>query len=489
MDEILVKNTTLLHSESYTQPCSYNYKELEIILSDFSCDKHCPYCTAKITQWPKVKDDIHLLSLYVGQFKELGYKFHYVTIGGNGEPTLHSYEKLKDIVEMFDDYDIPVKRVLTSGNIFRKPEKEKYDLFVSHGWMFEVTTTSFNNKLDRKILGYEHNYFETEAFKNARIRLNYVLLKNNIGHFIEDIKNFNNKYPNIETFALKLLNVNTKTGEVDNPLSSWIIKNAISKTERDYVASILNSKFQYNKDIFDACSWKMDDNHEIYFSWKKGKYGLHDLVWYGDKFVNYQLEEVSLPKILPKVYIASKFMKENINRKLSFKNDFRTKLIGNENDFVDFNNHSFIRDSSGNLKYQYLGPFYNEKASDGSLTSSICEEVVQTENELIDKCDIFIVYFDSNISPGSITELIYAAFKKKKIEIYYVKEDDISYELKSSNWYPIVSAIQITKAANSEARCATAKCCVEHTLSEATPLVKTKMVKNELEVLEEIVKN
>ena len=63
MDEILVKNTTLLHSESYTQPCSYNYKELEIILSDFSCDKHCPYCTAKITQWPKVKDDIHLLSL------------------------------------------------------------------------------------------------------------------------------------------------------------------------------------------------------------------------------------------------------------------------------------------------------------------------------------------------------------------------------------------------------------------------------------------
>ena len=211
----------------------------------------------------------------------------------------------------------------------------------------------------------------------------------------------------------------------------------------------------------------MDDKHEVYFSWKKGKYGLHDLVWYGNKFVNYQLEEVSLPKILPKVYIASKFIKESIDNKLSFKNDFRTKLIGNEDDFVDFNNHSFIRDSSGNLKYQYLGPFYNEKASDGSLTSSICEEVVQTENELIDKCDIFIVYFDSNISPGSITELIYAAFKKKKIEIYYVKEDDISYELKSSNWYPIVSAIQIAEDED----------------------VKTKMVKDELEVLKEIVKN
>lgn len=27
-----------------------DYKELEIILSDFACDKHCPYCTAKITK-------------------------------------------------------------------------------------------------------------------------------------------------------------------------------------------------------------------------------------------------------------------------------------------------------------------------------------------------------------------------------------------------------------------------------------------------------
>lgn len=42
------------------------FKELEIILSDFSCDKNCPYCTAKITKWEVVKDDIHMLSLYVG---------------------------------------------------------------------------------------------------------------------------------------------------------------------------------------------------------------------------------------------------------------------------------------------------------------------------------------------------------------------------------------------------------------------------------------
>ena len=148
------------------------FKELEIILSDFSCDKNCPYCTAKITQWEMVKDDIHMLSLYVGQLKELGYQFHYVTIGGNGEPTKHSIKKLREIVELFDDYDIPVKRVLTSGNVFREEEREKYELFISHGWVFEVTTTSIDTDLDRKILGYNHNYFQSEAFSKARIRLN-----------------------------------------------------------------------------------------------------------------------------------------------------------------------------------------------------------------------------------------------------------------------------------------------------------------------------
>ena len=65
---------------------------------------------------------------------------------------------------------------------------------------------------------------------------------------------------------------------------------------------------------------------------------------------------------------------------------------GIEEDFVNFNNHSFISDKDGKLKYQYLGPFYNEKASTGELTSTICDEVVATENDLIRKCDVFVLY-------------------------------------------------------------------------------------------------
>lgn len=419
-----------------------DYKELEIILSDFACDKHCPYCTAKITKWDRVEDDIHLLEINVGQLKKLGYTFKFVTIGGNGEPTLYSYEKLKNIVEMFDDYDIPIKRVLSSGNIFRPENKDKYDLFVQHNWMIEVTTTSIDNDKDREILGYDHNYFETEAFRNARIRLNYVLLNSNINQFVSEILGFLRRYDNIETIALKTLNINTRTGLIDNPLSEWVHNNAFPKERRNEVALVLNNIFKYTGEKFDTHSW-MDGDKEIYFSWKTTNYGLYDLVWYGNQFVTWELEPVHID-FVPKVYIASKFIKNG----KSFADDFRTTLIGSEKDFVDFNNHSFIDDFGGNIKYQYLGPFYNEKASDGQLTSSVCEEVVNTENALIRKCDIFIVFLNETCSPGSIAELIYAATLNKKIIIFYIKESDVSYEMKSSNWYPIVTAKSLADNVN-----------------------------------------
>lgn len=415
-----------------------DYKELEIILSDFACDKNCPYCTAKITKWPSVKDDIHLLSLNVGQLKELGYSFHYVTIGGNGEPTMHSYEKLKDIVEMFDNWDIPIKRVLTSGNIFRPENKEKYDLFVNHGWMFEVTVVGFMWEDNAKIQGYDFNYFNTESFKNSRVRLNYVLLKNNIERMPSDLTKYAALYPNIETLAVKLLNVNTYDETVIKSYSQWILDNGIPKSDREKVASILNQHFEYVGEAYDTHSWRMkiDERYsEVYFSWKKLKYGFADLVWYGNRFVNYQLESANLD-LLPKVYIASRFIKDRIGDDYSFKNDFRSKLIGEECDFMNFNSHSYIIDDIPIA--QYIGPFWNEKASNGELTSDSCTDVVLTENDLIEKCDIFIAYFDEILSPGGITELIYAVMLKKKIVIFFKAENDIHYSTKSSAWYPIV---------------------------------------------------
>lgn len=414
-----------------------DFKELEIILSDFACDKHCPYCTAKITKWDNQEDNIDLLGANVGQMKELGYTFHYVTIGGNGEPTLHSYNKLKAIVDMFDDWDIPVKRVLTSGNVFRSNMSDVYNLFVEHNWMFEVTVTSMYYEDDSFTLGYNHDYFNTQAFNNARIRLNYVLLKKNKNTWTREIREISKAHPNIETLALKLLNINTKTGLVDNPFSAWIQENAIPKTDREKIVDQLNYEFIYIGERYDTHSWIMENGTEVYFSWKKLTYGQFDLVWYGDKFVSYQLEEISLSHLVPKTYIAARFIKDKTDSGASFARDFRVDLIGDEEKFVNANDTSFVHNDAGEKILQYIGPFYNEKASTGEFTSTDCEKVVDTENRLIENCDLFIAYFDETLSPGGITELIYAAMLNKRIIIFFKEEDDISYSLKSSNWYPI----------------------------------------------------
>ena len=409
------------------------FKELEIILSDFKCDKNCPYCTAKITKWDKVDDDIYSLYMYVEQLKKNKVKFKYVTIGGNGEPTLHSYDKLKEIVELFDDYDIPVKRVLTSGNIFRKEEKNKYELFKIHNWYFEVTTTSIDKEKDMNRLGYSPYYFDTKEFKNSKIRLNYVLLKDNINTFVDEIKHFSKKYPNIETIAIKILNINTKTGLVDNKYSKWIVENAVSKDKRNEIKEILDNNFNYKEGLYDTYSWELNNSCEIYFSYKKEKYGLYDLVYYGNKFIDYNLEEVKLSYFLPKVYFASKFIKNYKNNILSFENDFRTHLLSDNNKLENYNYNSYIFD-----KYQYIGPFFNEKASNGNLTSKECEKVVNCENNLIDRCDMFMAYLDEEKSPGTTTELVYASLLKKKITVFYKPDKNNKYSINTDSWYPIV---------------------------------------------------
>lgn len=421
------------------------YKELEIILSSFRCNKNCPYCTAKITKWDQVEDNVRLLSFRAEELKRLGYTFHYLTIGGNGEPTMHDYAKIKTIVDAFKDYDIPVKRVLTSGYVFRPEAQKVFDLLNNAGYYFEVTVTSFDLVKDKEILGYDLEYFNEPNFKKAKIRLNYVMLESNRNSYIEDMKKFIDKYDNIEVAAVKLLNVNTKTGLVDNPLSEWIIKNGVSKHQKVEIKKELDDNFKYKEDKFDTFSWEYHGK-EIYFSWKNKPYGFGDLVWYGDKFVDYSLEEKQVAGFR-KVYIASKFIKNtHTDGSFDLLEDFREQLLAKSNSsLIDSNNKSFIQTENGETLH-YIGPFYNEIASNGELTSTECNEVVSTELSLIDDCDLFIVYMDENISPGSITELMYAAMKKKDIVIMFKVDESIRYTIKTDNWFPIVSAMQLSEA-------------------------------------------
>lgn len=267
------------------------YKELEIILPSFDCDKHCPYCTAKTTKWPEKKMSVEKLKEYIDRMRD-SFSFVYLTLGGNGEPTLYPLDTLEKIVKIFDDYDIPIKRVLTSGNIFRDESKAKHEMFMKHGWKFEVTAAYTNIENDMKVLGYDHKYYFSERFKKSPIMLNYVMLKNNFDMIIDEINYWANHFKNIETISCKLLNVNTRENGENNPISKWIIENAIPKTDREKIKNLLDKNFDFINHEFDALNYKHPSGTNIHFSWKNGTYGMHDLVWYCDEFVDYHLNHI-----------------------------------------------------------------------------------------------------------------------------------------------------------------------------------------------------
>ena len=73
------------------------YKEFELIGSSFKCDKNCPYCTAKITQWPVVDNKLEVLEDRLNYLKNNDVTFRYFIFCGNGEPSLLDFEDFKKI--------------------------------------------------------------------------------------------------------------------------------------------------------------------------------------------------------------------------------------------------------------------------------------------------------------------------------------------------------------------------------------------------------
>ena len=138
---------------------------------------------------------------------------------------------------------------------------------------------------------------------------------------------------------------------------------------------------------------------------------------------------------MKKTFFAGKFNKTIIDGKLSLIKDYRVPLAGNEERFTFANEGNAI-----NEDYYYIGTFYNEKASNGQLTSSDCKQVVEAELKLIDNCDLFCAYLDSEteLSLGTVVELIYATTIKKEILIFYNKKE-VGYDVKSEYWYPIIA--------------------------------------------------
>ncbi len=273
------------------------YKEFELIGSSFKCDKNCPYCTAKITQWPVVDNKLEVLEDRLNYLKNNDVTFRYFIFCGNGEPSLLDFEDFKKIVEATRNVNIfDEKRLQSSGNIFY--EDEKLDL-IKDDFVVEITRVSLDSKKDMEILGYKRDYINTENFKKAKVRLNYVLLKNKkFEDCLEEIKQYIEKYPNIETVSLKTLNLNTRNDEINNPYSKWIIENALTKKDTNDIINFMsnNAKFVVSDEkFFDRFEW-VYEGVPITFYAKKLDYGFSNIVYYGGELVDYHLNKIEIKK-------------------------------------------------------------------------------------------------------------------------------------------------------------------------------------------------
>lgn len=273
------------------------YKEFELIGTSFKCDKNCPYCTAKITRWPSVEDKFELLEEKLKYLKDNNIRFRYFIFCGNGEPSLLSFEDFKTVVEATRKVDIfDEKRLQSSGNIFY--EDKKLDL-IKDDFIVEITRVSLDSKKDMEILGYKRDYINSDNFKKANIRLNYVLLKNKkFEDYLEEIKQYIDKYPNIKTVSLKTLNLNTRNNEINNPYSKWIIENALTKKDTDDIINFMSNNTQFvvsDEKFFDRYEW-IYEGVPITFYAKKLDYGYSNIVYYGGELVDYHLNKIKLKK-------------------------------------------------------------------------------------------------------------------------------------------------------------------------------------------------
>lgn len=120
------------------------------------------------------------------------------------------------------------------------------------------------------------------------------------------------------------------------------------------------------------------------------------------------------------------------------ENDMRSKIVGNVKDTVYASEGVKL---SNNENVVYIGGFYYEKENPDK---TVCENVVYEELKQIDKCDIVIANLMNYSAIASVTEIIYAATKNKKIVIF-CDPKITSYKVEGEYWFPILTAKQLCK--------------------------------------------
>mgnify|MGYP000007184957 CR=1 FL=1 len=120
---------------------------------------------------------------------------------------------------------------------------------IKKDFIIEITRVDFDSKKDMEILGYKQDYINSPLFSEAKVRLNYVMLKyKSFDDYLAEIKQYIDKYPNIKTISLKTLNLNTLNGKIDNPYSRWITDNALTKDDAPKVIETKEVTEEYTND-------------------------------------------------------------------------------------------------------------------------------------------------------------------------------------------------------------------------------------------------
>ncbi len=120
------------------------------------------------------------------------------------------------------------------------------------------------------------------------------------------------------------------------------------------------------------------------------------------------------------------------------KDDVRSKIVGDVPSTVYASDGVVIKN---NKNVMYVGGFYYEKPH---KNKSVCENVVSEELNQIDRCDLVVVNLTKYSAIASVTELIYAAFKQKKIVIF-CDPKVTSYKIQGEYWFPILTCKELNK--------------------------------------------
>lgn len=117
--------------------------------------------------------------------------------------------------------------------------------------------------------------------------------------------------------------------------------------------------------------------------------------------------------------------------------DIRTKIIGDVKKFVYGSDGVKIK---GNNNVLYLGGFYYEKEIFLDSKYGECENTVRCELEQIDRSDIVFVSLLKYSAIASVTELLYAGFKKKKIVVFCDK-NITQFKTEYEYWFPLITSM------------------------------------------------